>query len=500
MKGSIGAWRSAVAAGLSVVMALGGVPALALEEEPAGDEVAVVEEDATFGAIDGVEDVAAVDEDGRVGADVGAVTVADGEGADADDVADGEGADADVVAVSEEEVPVEAEAVEAVGDAAPALDVVDAASEGLAAQSEGLEAQASRKSIARARVAKVTKKAYTGKVIKPRPKVTYGGRTLKLGRDYTLSYKSNKKFGKATITVRGKGSFYGTKKVSFRIVAPTVSYGVHVQGIGDQAARKNGTVAGTSGEAKRLEAIRIKVGKGFPVSGGIKYRTHIQGIGWQGWKKNGAMSGTAGQSRRLEAIQVKLTGTMAKRYDVWYRVHAQHFGWMGWAKNGQESGTAGYAYRLEAIQIVLKPKGSKAPAASYKGARRATKAKFKKYVNPVTTAYAANPISINVSKSEYKEFTGTIQLKQGPDHYDPATGSSAPGTYQYVLVIPEAVRYTSYSSPTNVLGLIRDGSPTSSYFAPYLNKVVTVGAKWSWGAQGLAAPVAGMNATVVREF
>ena len=79
------------------------------------------------------------------------------------------------------------------------------------------------------------------------------------------------------------------------------------------------------------------------------------------------MSGTSGQAKRLEAIQIRLTGELAQHYDIYYRVHAQHFGWLGWAKNGESSGTAGYAYRLEGIQILLVPKGAAAPASNYGG-------------------------------------------------------------------------------------------------------------------------------------
>lgn len=45
----------------------------------------------------------------------------------------------------------------------------------------------------------------------------------------------------------------------------------------------------------------------------VAYQTHIQDIGWQGWKSNGTMSGTSGQSKRLEAIQINLTGEMADK-------------------------------------------------------------------------------------------------------------------------------------------------------------------------------------------
>ena len=239
------------------------------------------------------------------------------------------------------------------------------------------QSTSARISVSKATVAKVADKPYTGKAVKPTPKVSYGGRTLTRGTDYTLSYANNTKAGTATITVRGKGAYTGSKKVTFKIVAPTASYSVHVQTYGDQASRTNGAIAGTSGESKRLEAIRISLGSGFPVSGGITYRTHVQTYGWQGWKSNGAMSGTSGERKRLEAIQIKLTGEMANKYDVWYRVHAQQFGWMGWAKNGASAGTAGYSYRLEAIQVVLKAKGGSAPPATYQGATQATADAFR---------------------------------------------------------------------------------------------------------------------------
>jgi len=38
------------------------------------------------------------------------------------------------------------------------------------------------------------------------------------------------------------------------------------------------------------------------------------------------MSGTSGEAKRLEAIQIKLYGEMANRFDVYYRVHAQSYG------------------------------------------------------------------------------------------------------------------------------------------------------------------------------
>lgn len=154
---------------------------------------------------------------------------------------------------------------------------------------------------------------------------------------------------------------YGELTTYFNLKIPTtVTYRTHVQTRGWLDWSNNGAENGTTGEAKRLEAIEIKL-NGQTEDGDIEYRTHVQTIGWQGWSKNGAMSGTYGQSKRLEAIQIRLTGDVEKRYDIYYRVHAQTFGWMGWAKNGESAGTEGYAKRLESIQIQLVEKGGAAP-------------------------------------------------------------------------------------------------------------------------------------------
>ena len=155
--------------------------------------------------------------------------------------------------------------------------------------------------------------------------------------------------------------------------AINVAYRTHVQSFGWQGWKYNGQMSGTSGLAKRLEGINIKL-TNQTYSGSIVYTTHVQSYGWQGnendpntWKRNGVMSGTSGEAKRLEAIRIALTGEMAEHYDVYYRVHAQSFGWLGWAKNSEAAGTAGLAKRLEGIQIVLVPKNGKAPAMRYQG-------------------------------------------------------------------------------------------------------------------------------------
>lgn len=144
---------------------------------------------------------------------------------------------------------------------------------------------------------------------------------------------------------------------------PLLQYSTHVEEYGWQEFTADGDIAGTSGESKRLEGIKIQLAN-QKYSGSVEYSTHVQDYGWQNFVSNGAVSGTSGEAKRLEAIKIQLTGEMAKHYDIYYRVHAQTFGWLDWAKNGESAGTAGYSYRLEAIQIQLVPRGAQAPGST----------------------------------------------------------------------------------------------------------------------------------------
>ena len=145
----------------------------------------------------------------------------------------------------------------------------------------------------------------------------------------------------------------GTTKTAKAATKMGVTYTVHVQTYGDQQGWvHDGTMAGTKGQAKRLEEIRVKL-TGDEYSGSIQYKTHIQSYGWQDWSYNGEKSGSRGQAKRLEGIEIQLTGEVAKHYDVVYRVHCQTHGWMSWLTDGKTSGTTGEGKRLEAIEVKL---------------------------------------------------------------------------------------------------------------------------------------------------
>jgi uncharacterized protein YjdB len=130
---------------------------------------------------------------------------------------------------------------------------------------------------------------------------------------------------------------------------PSISYTTHIQDIGWQNQVKDGEMAGTEGQAKRLEAIKITLKDLSGVK--IKYQTHIQDIGWQDWKYDGTLAGTEGQSKRLEAIKIELEKN--DKYSIMYRVHIQDIGWQDWRYDGEKAGTEGQSKRLEAIQIKI---------------------------------------------------------------------------------------------------------------------------------------------------
>jgi hypothetical protein len=80
-----------------------------------------------------------------------------------------------------------------------------------------------RISVYRAKTAKIKNVQWTGKQIRPSVTVTTGGAVLKEGADYAVSYGSNKKIGKGTVTVTGTGKYAGAKAVTFNIIPKKMS-------------------------------------------------------------------------------------------------------------------------------------------------------------------------------------------------------------------------------------------------------------------------------------
>ena len=143
-----------------------------------------------------------------------------------------------------------------------------------------------------------------------------------------------------------------------------IKYEAHVSNIGWMSSKRDGSTAGTTGQSKSVEDLKVSILN--PVEdGSVQINANVSGVGWQGWDTPSASEGgTTGQGRAVEAVRLRLTGSLAKDYDVYYRVHASNIGWMAWAKDGEEAGTTGMSCSLEAVQIKLIKKGTSHPDTS----------------------------------------------------------------------------------------------------------------------------------------
>ena len=155
-----------------------------------------------------------------------------------------------------------------------------------------------------------------------------------------------------------------------------------------------------------------------PVLPAVSYQTHVQSYGWMDWDSDGDMAGTTGEAKRMEAVQIRLTDGLSNAFDVYYRVHVQNYGWLGWAKNGEKAGTEGRSLRMEAMEIQVVPKGTE-------GFSSGTPAFIEK-----ETVSSGNQNGINDPNGIYGNGTGGIYIDI---HSAPYTtfASYAYGQYAY---------------------------------------------------------------------
>lgn len=130
-----------------------------------------------------------------------------------------------------------------------------------------------------------------------------------------------------------------------------ITYRAHVAYNGWLGWQSDGAMAGTVGESRRMEAIKIKLTGNM--EGSVVYQAFLRDSGWQGEVRDGETAGTEGQSKQMEAIKINLTGKVAESYYVTYRVHMKNKGWQGWVSNGAVAGSETERLRIEAIEIKL---------------------------------------------------------------------------------------------------------------------------------------------------
>lgn len=130
-----------------------------------------------------------------------------------------------------------------------------------------------------------------------------------------------------------------------------IKYQVHITNEGWQNPVKDGEIAGSVGQSKAVEALRI-VDFNIPDLGIVGYSL-IQDLGWSSGNIQGEDIGSTGLGKHLECIKLGLFGAKANEYTIWYRVHVQDIGFMDWVRNGELAGTENGNKQIEAIQIIL---------------------------------------------------------------------------------------------------------------------------------------------------
>lgn len=131
---------------------------------------------------------------------------------------------------------------------------------------------------------------------------------------------------------------------------PALVYSAHVSSLGWLPDVASPATAGTTGQSRQMEALRIS---GGTLAGDIEYRAHVANIGWMAWVGPAFTAGTTGQARQLEAVQVRLSGASALAYSVECRAHVASLGWLPWVRDGATCGTTGQGRRAEAVQLRL---------------------------------------------------------------------------------------------------------------------------------------------------
>ncbi len=123
------------------------------------------------------------------------------------------------------------------------------------------------KSISTLTFSEISKKTYTGENRKASVTIKDGDYTLVKGTDYTLTYKNCKNIGTASVTIKGKGKYTGTKTLTYKIVP------------------KKTTLA-----ADKKSSSKVKL-SWTAVDGAEKYQIYYSADGGNSYKKLATVSG-----------------------------------------------------------------------------------------------------------------------------------------------------------------------------------------------------------------
>ena len=94
----------------------------------------------------------------------------------------------------------------------------------------------------------ISNQKYTSSKITPNINIKYNNKTLVKNKDYTVSFENNTSIGTATATIKGKGNYIGTRKITFKIVPKTLT---------------NSKISGTTSTSIKLSWSKVSDADGY---------------------------------------------------------------------------------------------------------------------------------------------------------------------------------------------------------------------------------------------
>ena len=251
---------------------------------------------------------------------------------------------------------------------------------------------------------------------------------------------------------------------------PSVSYQAHVENIGWQDAINSG-IAGTTGQALRMEAIRMKLENCENAS--LSFDVHIQDIGWRYNLTEEDIIGTTGQCLKMEAVTIKSKGLAEKGYKIQYRVHGENYGWTNWVEEGTVAGTTGQFLRLEAIEVRVVTDSTAIEAAKEKAVVELTNyvenSSLKNIVPGSETDYASVPAINEVITAGYNAIAEATTIEGVANAEKEAETAIVEATKEYA----QHLLNTIYNNGEEYFGLILTNTKYE-FYKEQLNNAETV--------------------------
>lgn len=133
----------------------------------------------------------------------------------------------------------------------------------------------------------------------------------------------------------------------------TLTYGTHLSSIGWVYGTKQNMTAGTTGQSRAMEAIKLQSLSSIAGDITLLCSAYVKDSGWTTPAPATTDCGTTGQSKPIYGIKLSLAGTASNNYDIVYRAHVSNIGWLGWVKNGSSAGATSLDKPIEALVLKL---------------------------------------------------------------------------------------------------------------------------------------------------